>query len=82
VQQLAWHFDHPAELAPPEPGGAARPKRVLIPGAGGAGLALVKLAIELLDGTAAHLDQLGVVRPTGPAIVLHRSTTPFPVVIK
>jgi hypothetical protein len=54
---------------------------VLIPGAGGAGLALVKLAIELRDGTAAHLDQLGVVRPPGPAIVLQHSTTPFPVVI-
>jgi hypothetical protein len=47
----------------------------------GAGLALVKLAIELLDGTVADLDQLGVVRPTGPAIVLQHSTTPFPVVI-
>jgi hypothetical protein len=44
-------------------------------------LALVKLAVELLEGTAADLDQLGVVRPPGPAIVLHYSTTPFPGVI-
>jgi hypothetical protein len=47
----------------------------------GAWLAVVKVAVELLEGTAAHLDQLGVVRPPGPAIVLHHSTTPFTVVI-
>jgi hypothetical protein len=44
-------------------------------------LALVKLAVEFLEGTAADLDQLGVVRPPGLAIVLHHSTTPFTAVI-
>jgi hypothetical protein len=42
----------------------------------GAGLALVKLAIELLEGTVADLDPLGIVRPPGLVTNLHHSTLP------
>jgi hypothetical protein len=38
-------------------------------------LALFKLALELLEGTALDLHQLRVVRPPGLAIVVHQSTT-------
>jgi hypothetical protein len=36
---------------------------------------VITLAVELVEGTAADLDQRGVVRPPGLAIVLHHGTT-------
>jgi hypothetical protein len=38
-------------------------------------LALFKLALELLEGTALDLDQLRVIGPPGLANVVHKSTT-------